>query len=94
MLLDVLNQLVLIELMPGKIHRHADGIEAFIQPLFDLMAGGFEDPVADGKDQPVFLGGGNEFQRRNPAFFRMGPAQQAFQARKLAGGQRKLGLIV
>ena len=63
-------------------------------PDYRLTAGFLEHPLADGDDQPGFLGDGDEGIGHHQAMLGMLPTNQGFDADDLSREQRKQGLVV
>ncbi|MPN34272.1 hypothetical protein SDC9_181765 [bioreactor metagenome] len=62
---DELGQVGLVELHCGEVHSHCDGLQALVQPGAQLRQHAAQNPFADGNDQSVGLGNGDEFAWRH-----------------------------
>src|SRR5437879_848598 len=64
------------------------------RPRLDLRASLRQSPIADGKNQPALLGGGNEVARRDKSAFWMTPADEGFEADDFACTEVDFRLVV
>ncbi|MNS72333.1 hypothetical protein D3C72_1057400 [compost metagenome] len=79
----------------AQLHRRQVDRDAVrLRPGGGLLAGLTQHPFADGQDQAGLLGHGDEVGRRDVAAALVLPAQQDLVARRLAGLDRGLDLIV
>jgi len=76
-----------------EIDRDREGGESLCLPFNRLAAGAGQHPAAEGEDQPGLFRKGNECLRRYQAPVGMLPVDERFDARRIARGDRRLGLI-
>src|SRR5258707_12301510 len=83
-----------VELSRGHVDAHLDGLEPGVWPGLGLGAGALQYPGADRLNRPGLFGQRYELPRRQPAQFRIVPAEQGFDRVDFAAGEADLRLIV
>ena len=85
------DELRLAELQGADVDREGEtGCLFPAGPRRDLLAGGFQDPISQGQDQPGFLGQGNELVRRYDAAAGVLPTDQGLGAGQAAAFDLRL----
>ncbi len=90
---DAVDQIILAHLVARNIDGNPHA-QALLTPALGFAAGLFNDPGANGANQPILLGQGNKNHGADQAALRMVPAQQGLCAGHLQAVGLDLGLEI